>query len=152
MDAIKNERKRRENIQSKCENQEKSKNIFCIEVIIKRRKQMDIAELERHLETADVAFIGHCHDCNAPVNVLCCINEDSKIIISGGAMYSPKFGVPPIEHTFFKCDECFKKDRTLRNYVPCDVYSRSVGYLRPVSQWNKGKREEFKQRKEFVID
>jgi len=29
----------------------------------------------------------------------------------------------------------------------CEVYSRVVGYLRPVSQWNKGKREEFAQRK-----
>ncbi len=33
----------------------------------------------------------------------------------------------------------------------CEVYSRIVGYLRPVSQWNEGKREEFKQRKNFAI-
>ena len=33
-----------------------------------------------------------------------------------------------------------------------EVYSRSVGYLRPVNQWNKGKQEEFKQRKEFKIE
>jgi len=26
-----------------------------------------------------------------------------------------------------------------------------VGYLRPVMQWNKGKREEFKLRKTFVV-
>lgn len=31
----------------------------------------------------------------------------------------------------------------------CEVYSRVVGYLRPVDQWNVGKQEEFKQRKEF---
>ncbi len=30
-----------------------------------------------------------------------------------------------------------------------EVYSRVVGYLRPVSQWNKGKKEEFKKRKTF---
>ena len=35
--------------------------------------------------------------------------------------------------------------------VPCEVYSRIVGYLRPVSQWNAGKQEEFKERKEFKI-
>ena len=29
------------------------------------------------------------------------------------------------------------------------VFSRIVGYLRPVEQWNEGKREEFKQRKIF---
>ncbi len=31
----------------------------------------------------------------------------------------------------------------------CEVYSRVVGYLRPVSQWNEGKREEFLMRKTF---
>lgn len=33
----------------------------------------------------------------------------------------------------------------------CEVYSRIVGYLRPVDQWNKGKRSEFKLRKTFKI-
>jgi len=32
----------------------------------------------------------------------------------------------------------------------CEVYSRVVGYLRPVSGWNKGKREEFKNRKTYA--
>jgi len=32
-----------------------------------------------------------------------------------------------------------------------EVYSRVVGYFRPVQQWNKGKQEEFKDRKEFVV-
>jgi len=29
------------------------------------------------------------------------------------------------------------------------VFSRVCGYFRPVSQWNKGKQEEFKNRKVF---
>ncbi len=33
----------------------------------------------------------------------------------------------------------------------CEVYSRVVGYLRPVSQWNIGKKEEFCQRKTFDL-
>jgi hypothetical protein len=32
----------------------------------------------------------------------------------------------------------------------CEVYSRIVGYLRPVSQWNSGKQAEFKMRELFV--
>jgi ribonucleoside-triphosphate reductase (formate) len=28
----------------------------------------------------------------------------------------------------------------------CEIYSRVVGYLRPVQQWNKGKKEEYKER------
>jgi anaerobic ribonucleoside-triphosphate reductase len=33
----------------------------------------------------------------------------------------------------------------------CEVYSRVVGFLTPISQWNKGKREEFQDRKTFEI-
>jgi anaerobic ribonucleoside-triphosphate reductase len=33
----------------------------------------------------------------------------------------------------------------------CEVYSRVVGYLRPVEQWNDGKAREFKQRKTFKL-
>ena len=33
----------------------------------------------------------------------------------------------------------------------CEVYSRVCGYFRPVSNWNHGKREEFKDRREFKI-
>jgi hypothetical protein len=36
--------------------------------------------------------------------------------------------------------------------IPVEVYSRVVGYFRPVNQWNKGKQEEFRERKEFTID
>lgn len=35
--------------------------------------------------------------------------------------------------------------------VKCQIYSRVVGYFRPVSEWNKGKKEEFKDRKVFKI-
>ena len=35
--------------------------------------------------------------------------------------------------------------------VRAEVYSRVVGYMRPVSGWNKGKRQEFKDRKVFVL-
>lgn len=32
-----------------------------------------------------------------------------------------------------------------------EVYSRVVGYYRPVEQWNKGKQEEFKRRRVFEV-
>lgn len=35
--------------------------------------------------------------------------------------------------------------------IPTEVYSRVVGYYRPVSQWNRGKKEEYKDRKELKI-
>ena len=34
---------------------------------------------------------------------------------------------------------------------PVECYSRVCGYFRPVSNWNKGKKEEFKDRKTFEI-
>jgi len=34
----------------------------------------------------------------------------------------------------------------------CEVYSRVVGYLSPVSDWNKGKKEEFKDRQTFKVN
>jgi len=62
--------------------------------------------------------------------------------------FTPTFSICPVhgyipgEH--FTCPKCVVKQ-------PCEVYSRVVGYLRPVQQWNEGKREEFKERKEFKI-
>jgi anaerobic ribonucleoside-triphosphate reductase len=51
---------------------------------------------------------------------------------------------------FVKCEACFKADSILRNYRQTEVYSRVVGYIRPVAQWNKGKQAEYKDRKEFA--
>ena len=31
----------------------------------------------------------------------------------------------------------------------CEVYSRVVGYIRPVEQWHDGKQAEFSDRKKF---
>lgn len=38
---------------------------------------------------------------------------------------------------------------TPRPRQQCEVYSRVVGYLRPVQQWNKGKQAEYAERQEF---
>ena len=60
---------------------------------------------------------------------------------------TPTFSVCPThgyiagEHS--KCPKCDAE---------CEVYSRVVGYLRPIKQWNEGKKEEFKQRKTFKIN
>jgi anaerobic ribonucleoside-triphosphate reductase len=35
--------------------------------------------------------------------------------------------------------------------VPTEIYSRVVGYFRPVNNWNEGKKEEFQDRKEFKL-
>lgn len=35
---------------------------------------------------------------------------------------------------------------------PCEVFSRVVGYLRPVHQWNAGKQSEFGDRKMLEVE
>ncbi len=44
-----------------------------------------------------------------------------------------------------------KQETCPRCGTPSEVYSRVVGYLRPVNQWNEGKVEEFKVRKTFKL-
>ncbi len=36
--------------------------------------------------------------------------------------------------------------------LPCERYSRVCGYFRPVKNWNKGKKEEFKDRKTYNVN
>jgi anaerobic ribonucleoside-triphosphate reductase len=60
--------------------------------------------------------------------------------------FSPTFSVCPV-HGYLNgeqsvCQKCGAE---------CEVYSRVVGYLRPLKQWNKGKQEEFKRRKMFKV-
>ena len=35
---------------------------------------------------------------------------------------------------------------------PCEIWSRIVGYFRPVDQWNKGKKSEYAERTEYRVD
>ena len=36
--------------------------------------------------------------------------------------------------------------------IPCEIYSRVVGYFRPLSQWNRGKQAEFWDRKTYDVN
>ncbi len=49
-----------------------------------------------------------------------------------------------------KIEELKRKKKEVKG-ERCEVYSRVVGYLRPVEQWNDGKAEEFKERKTFKV-
>jgi ribonucleoside-triphosphate reductase len=62
---------------------------------------------------------------------------------------SPTFSICP-EHGYLYGEHqlCPKCQSTGKNQ-PCSVYSRIVGYLRPVDQWNDGKHQEFRERKLF---
>ncbi len=61
--------------------------------------------------------------------------------------FSPTFSTCPnhgyVAGEHFTCPDCG---------ADCEVYSRVVGYIRPVNQWNKGKKKEFSDRKTFEIE
>ena len=62
---------------------------------------------------------------------------------------TPTFSVCP-DHGYITgehqhCPTCQAQNKT----TECEIYSRVVGYLRPVNQWNRGKQQEFTDRKTF---
>lgn len=62
---------------------------------------------------------------------------------------TPTFSICP-DHGYMSgkhhvCPVCKSEGKN----TECEVYSRVVGYLRPVNQWNRGKQQEFHDRKTF---
>lgn len=61
---------------------------------------------------------------------------------------TPTFSICPshgyLSGEYFSCPKCIIEQ-------PCEVYSRIVGYIRPVQQFNDGKQQEFKERKEYKV-
>jgi len=86
--------------------------------------------------------IYYCRDCKKVLETV-----EGEII--GGKCLVYQDGEEKIN--IIKCDQCYAKDPSLANYKKTEVYSRIVGYLRPINQWNKGKQEEYSQRKEYKI-
>lgn len=62
---------------------------------------------------------------------------------------SPTFSICPEHGYIFGAHHTCPKCASQHKEQQCTVFSRIVGYLRPVSQWNAGKQEEFKIRKLF---
>ena len=81
-----------------------------------------------------------CHDCGKESEI-----DGDKI--KNGVMAVYKKDDEKIN--VFKCNDCFAKNKELNNFQKCEVYSRVVGYLRPVKQWHTGKQQEFEERKEY---
>ena len=83
-----------------------------------------------------------CFDCDKQLEI-----KDHKLI--GGVFLLYKDGDEKIEVA--KCYDCYKKSPALKNFRRCEVYSRCVGYVRPVQQWHEGKQAEFKDRVTYEI-
>jgi hypothetical protein len=84
-----------------------------------------------------------CHDCAKEI-----IIKGEEIVNGLFLSYKNEKGE---KFQVLKCHECYKINPTLTNYKRCEVYSRVVGYMSPVEQWNIGKKQEYFDRKIFDI-
>ncbi len=84
-----------------------------------------------------------CHDCKKEIEL------SGQDIINGVYLTYDNAGE---KINIFKCNDCYAKSPALTNFQECEVYSRVVGYIRPVGQWHKGKKQEYSERKEFVAE
>lgn len=105
--------------------------------------QENLEELFKKEKVTILNWDGPCYECKNETIVTAKLTENG-IKISGGAVYSDD-----METFHIKCSDCFKKDKVLNNYQPCEIYSRVVGYLRPIQQYNPGKLQEFYDRVDF---
>ncbi len=84
------------------------------------------------------------YDTNVVKNLIKKVCENYKLPYF---TFSPTFSVCPthgyVAGEHFTCPDCGAN---------CEVFSRVVGYISPVNQWNEGKAEEFKLRKTFDIE
>lgn len=90
-----------------------------------------------------------CKDCGKKLETKENLETKEHEIVGGKLL---KYKISEDEFAWcYKCDECFAKDTSLKNFRKCEVYSRVVGYIRPVQQWHRGKQQEFSERKDFTL-
>jgi hypothetical protein len=85
-----------------------------------------------------------CMDCGKPFTIQVERISPKRLEIKNGAIgVRRKTG-----EIHFKCEDCKENN----NWgMPSEVYSRVVGYLRPVGDWNTGKQTEYGMRTEYSI-
>ena len=123
---------------------------------------------ENH-KAIELAFPGRCCDCGKDTTVKARLNfdgvkysdhpsdkDDSESVIlpdddkgipidiSGGAVYGSQ------EPHKVKCEKCFEADPHCGGKT--EVYSRVVGYLRPIKNWNNGQQAQFNNRKMMKLE
>ena len=85
----------------------------------------------------------YCWDCGKVLTV------SDKGEVSDGVRLEVKQGSDGTPSIVFKCKDCYKKSKKVNVPQACEVYSRVVGYIRPITQWNPGKQSEYEDRVTF---
>jgi hypothetical protein len=89
---------------------------------------------------------GKCQKCKCAVELLVFAGED-EISGNGGIIVGDSYGSKPQ----FKCTKCLGEDNGMISPTKCEVFTRVCGYLRPVDNFNKGKKAEFRERVNYEV-
>lgn len=90
---------------------------------------------------------GTCQKCKGEVSVVI-FKEGAEVSGNGGMVVGDRWGSKPE----FKCSKCLEEDNGLISPTRCEVFTRVCGYLRPKQSFNPGKKVEFEQRKNFIVN
>jgi len=107
-------------------------------------------DIHKILQENEVVFLEfRCHDCRVPVRVKASRDEQGMIFEpqDDAVGYYPE--IQGEREYFLKCPDCYQEQPKLTDFQPVEVYTRVVGYYRPVNAWNKGKQAEYKDRKVY---
>jgi hypothetical protein len=88
-----------------------------------------------------------CCGCNLPMRITAERVSATEIQVEGGAMFKVPDHWQEEEPYLFKCTGCYTQHPAFGHRT--EVYSRCVGYLRPVSNWNGAKQSEFELRRTY---
>jgi anaerobic ribonucleoside-triphosphate reductase len=105
-----------------------------------------IKKLLKEAGTGCIELKGSCQSCSKEVKVFVWA-RDMGVEGTGGIIVGKELDALPE----FKCMECLNRDGGRISPTRTEVYSRVVGYLRPVKGYNKGKKEEFHMRKNYKL-
>uniref|UniRef100_A0A6H1ZFW8 Putative anaerobic ribonucleoside-triphosphate reductase n=1 Tax=viral metagenome TaxID=1070528 RepID=A0A6H1ZFW8_9ZZZZ len=89
---------------------------------------------------------GACQSCKDPVDIIIFKNA-MEVEGNGGVIVGDMWDDKPQ----FKCSRCLERDSGMISPTKCEIFTRVVGYLRPIQGFNLGKAEEFRDRKTFKI-
>lgn len=109
---------------------------------------MKLDDMNEKLKNGPAEFTGQCCNCEADVLIRAEISG-MNLLVEGGAMFRPPSHWNCPDEYLFKCQKCF--EQMPKFYPKTEIYSRCVGYYRPVSNWNDGKKAEFGIRKTYEI-
>jgi hypothetical protein len=116
--------------------------------------QDELLEMLDEQKTHILDFQGKCHSCQSEIIVSAGVEtfdgQDMLFIHGGGICKVEEYNSEEkYDKILLICPDCYETDKYLKNWKRCEVFSRIVGYMRPVDSWNKAKQHEFDMRKTF---